>query len=282
MLLRGAGRLPLVAGTAASPGNTQAVVLGQDLTVELLQLWARINTELLGKQTSGFVVHGKRVTLATEPVEREHQLGARTFAKRTGDREVDQVTDDLVLRALRQQRIEPVLGHGQAQLGEAAGFPHRPRLVGEPLERNTTPQLKGAGERHLGAVQVAVGELPTAGRGKILELAHIHVGVVDVQRIAAADLNEHVAPPPRIDDATQPRDALLQRVGSLDRRLDAPHDVGETVYRNGSPGVQGQSREHSPLTSGHHTRERTGTHRRRSEQLDLHVGTPSCQRSNRR
>ena len=63
--------------------------------MELPQLAARLDAELLHEQPARGLVGGERVGLAARAVEREHQLAAKPFAKRMLRRERLELADEL-------------------------------------------------------------------------------------------------------------------------------------------------------------------------------------------
>jgi hypothetical protein len=84
----------------------------------------------------------------------------------------------------------------------------------------------------------------------------------------------------RVDDRAQSRDALLQRVVGVSRRVRAPHHLQEPVDGHRFARMQRQCGEQRPLAPCHLPLNRAVLHRRRPQQPHFHWR--SClQRSNR-
>jgi hypothetical protein len=60
--------------------KVQRRVLAQDAPLELLELWARLDSELLDKGPPRDLVRVQGLCLAPGPIERKHELGTRAFA----------------------------------------------------------------------------------------------------------------------------------------------------------------------------------------------------------
>ena len=127
-------------GTDRSAGSRSSVAGGLELRVvrehpalELAQLCARLEAELVGEQRARLAVDLERLRLAAA-VEGEHQLRPQPLAERVLGDERSELGNELALAAAAEVGLEPVLQHLQPHLLEPLGLAAE-RLRGQAGQR---------------------------------------------------------------------------------------------------------------------------------------------------
>ena len=115
-------------------------VLAQDLALELLELRARLEAELLEERAAGVLVGGERVCLPAGAVEREHQLRAQALAVGLLGDEPLQLGDELLVAATGEVALDPLLERRETKLLEPLGLLRGERLVAQVSERAPAPE----------------------------------------------------------------------------------------------------------------------------------------------
>ncbi len=122
-------------------------VLSEDRGLELLELGAGLETELLGERRARRAIRGERVGLTPRAVEREHQQLAQPLPQRELADERLQLRDHVGGGAQLDFGRDPLLdGHG-AELVEAPRLGLRPLLEGELGQRRAAPEVERAREQ---------------------------------------------------------------------------------------------------------------------------------------
>ena len=98
----------------------QRLVLAEDRGLELAELGAGIDAELLDERLARGAVGGERVGLAARAVEREHELRARPFAQRLGGDERLELGDELGVAPERKVGLDPLLERRRCAAPRAA------------------------------------------------------------------------------------------------------------------------------------------------------------------
>ena len=128
----------------------QRLVLAQDRGLELAELGAGVDAELLDERLARGAVGGERVGLAARAVEREHELRARALAQRLGGDQRLELGDELGVAPEREIRLDPLLERDGAQLLEPRDLGLGERLVEEVGERRAAPERERLAQRALG------------------------------------------------------------------------------------------------------------------------------------
>ena len=128
----------------------ERLVLAEDRGLELAELGARIDAELLDERLARGAVGGERVGLPSRAVEREHELRARALAQRLGSDERLELRDELGVAAERKIGLDPLLERDRAELLEPRDLGLGERLVEEVGERRAAPERERLAERTLG------------------------------------------------------------------------------------------------------------------------------------
>ena len=202
----------------------ERVVLAEDRGLELAELRAGVDAELLDEGLARGAVGGERVGLPAGAVEREHELRARPLAQRLGLDERLELGDELGVAAQREVGLDALLDDDGAQLLEPGDLRLRERLVDEVGERRAAPERERLAQRDLGGGRVARLE-----RGPPLLRERdeaVHVDALGLEL-------EHVARRARRDDGAERlaelRDVDLDGVRGRLGRIAGPERLDEPV-----------------------------------------------------
>ena len=124
----------------AVDGDVQRRVLDEDRPLELLQLDARLEPELVVQERPRPPVDLEPFGLPAAAVEREHQLRAEALAVGVLGDERLELGDERELAAERELGVDPLLDRRQPQLLEPLDLDPRERLELEVGERPSVPQ----------------------------------------------------------------------------------------------------------------------------------------------
>ena len=138
----------------------QRLVLAQDRGLELAELGAGVDAELLDERLARAAVGGERVRLPAGPVEREHQLGARPLAQGLRIDERLELRDELRVTAECEVGVDPLLERDGAELLEPRDLGLRERLVEEVRERRAAPERERLAQGTLGRGGIASARAP--------------------------------------------------------------------------------------------------------------------------
>jgi hypothetical protein len=213
--------------------------LGEDRPLELAELRARLDAELLDERLPHSSIGSESVRLAARAVEGEHELRAEALPEgRRGDKFLE-FRNHLCALAKLQVCLEPFLLGQQAQLLQARDLRLRERLVGEIGQRRAAPEAEPDRELGGGNSRVALRErIPPFGE-QPLETGDVDGLRIDRQQVAGRPRRHNV----RAEQLAELGHVHLDHVpGRRGRRL-APEPVDDPVYRDDSPSVQGEERE---------------------------------------
>ena len=157
-------------------------MLLEDPALELLQLGAGLEPQLLTQRRACCAVDLERVGLTARAVEGQHQLRPEPLPQRVPSDQLLQLRDGCL--AELEVGLEPVAPRLQPQLLEPLRLLERDRLVGEVGERMAAPQRERLGEKVAGSFG-----LTGTQRGAALPFEPLEQQRVDLVR---GDL-EHVA-----------------------------------------------------------------------------------------
>ena len=119
--------------------------VGEDLGLELAQLRAGLEPELVAHVPSAVAVDLQRLGLPPAAVEREHELAAYALAQRVLAHERLELADHLCVAAEREVCVDALLEGDQAQLLEPRDLLLGERLVVEVRQRRAAPQRQRLG-----------------------------------------------------------------------------------------------------------------------------------------
>ena len=170
-------------GPGDGPGQVQGRVLREDRQLELPQLRARFDRQLVDQQRADGAVALQRVGLPTAAVQGEHQLPAESLPQRMFGDELSEFGAQGGVPPERQLRLDPVLDHLQAERFEPLRLEPGERLGLQVSERTAAPQRLRFPQQGRGPVRVAVRErLPPGGR-PVLERVQVQLAVRDPQHV---------------------------------------------------------------------------------------------------
>ena len=115
-------------------------ILAENGLVELAQLPARLDAELVDERPSGVLVDVERLGLPTAPVEREHQQRAEPLTQRMLGGERLELRDQVWPATEREVCLDPFLENRQPPFLEAADLLPRETGVGDVGQGRATPQ----------------------------------------------------------------------------------------------------------------------------------------------
>ena len=131
---------------ACPRGRVELGVLSEDRSLQILELAAGLDAELLDECAPGVAVARQRVPLAARAVEREDQLGAQPLARRMLAHQCLQLWDQCRVAPQREVGLDALLERDQPQLLEAGDVALCERLVREIRERRAAPDDRAPGE----------------------------------------------------------------------------------------------------------------------------------------
>ncbi len=120
--------------------------MAEDRRLELLELTAGLDTELLDEHTTRVCVDLERLGLPSRAIEREHQLCSHPLTQRLAPRDRAQLGDELRMVAELEVRRDPILERSRPNLLEPADLIVGERLVAQVGERRPAPERERVGE----------------------------------------------------------------------------------------------------------------------------------------
>ena len=129
-------RNPLVARC----GELERAVVSEDRALELLQVVARLEPELVSQLAPSLLVALEGIGLPPGAIEREHELTAETFPERVLDGEQLELGDERPDVPERELRVQALLEGDEPQLLEPCGLCLRPGFDGKVTQRLAVEQ----------------------------------------------------------------------------------------------------------------------------------------------
>src|SRR5712691_11001505 len=123
-------------------GSAQARVLSQDLAVELLEITARLDPELVDERTACVLVDTEGLGLASRAIQGEHQMGTKTLP---GGMAVDKgldLADDFGVAAGLEVRVDPLFDHRKPLLLQPCNLGLREGFEFEVGQRRSAPEVE--------------------------------------------------------------------------------------------------------------------------------------------
>ncbi len=216
----------------------QALVLAEDRLLQLPQLGAGLQAELVEERLARGAVRLQRVRLAPRAVEREHQQSAEPFPERVLDDQRLELTEHLVVAAEPELGLDPVLGRREPQLVEPRDLALDERVVAEIRERLPTPERQRLLQELGGLAVRAPAERCRSFHGEPLEALGVQLVGLDPQAVGAALGRQAVG-----DDLPHLRDVDLERVRRGRGRLLAPQVLDQEIGSDELVSVQQKQRE---------------------------------------
>jgi hypothetical protein len=137
----------LAGGRGGRCGRSKRVVLPQDGSLEVAQLRAGLDTDLLDEHPAGRLVGGESVGLSAAAIEGDHQLATGPFPQRLGSDERLELAHGLRVMTKGQLRLDPILECAEPELIELRDVCLYEGLVGEVGHGRATPEGQSFPER---------------------------------------------------------------------------------------------------------------------------------------
>ena len=215
----------------------------EDRALELLQLGARLERELVDERRPRGAVRRQRVGLATASVERAHLQRAQPFAQRMlGDQRVE-LGGRLGRAPALEVGADPALERREPQLVEPRGDRSQRGQVREIAERRAAPERERGTQLGRGRLGAPGRVLGRAACGPLLEALQVQRTVGRDQRVAAAPGDDRLAP----EQLAQLRHIPLDDVRRRLRRRLVPEAVDQPVERHDLVRVGEQKSEQRTL-----------------------------------
>ena len=158
--------------------------------MQLLQLAAGLETQLVTQERASLLVHGEPFRLASRPVERHHQLRAEMLPKRMLGSESFELGNECQLTAEREVRVDSLLDRPKPKLLEALHFEAAERLELQVGERTTLPELLRRSQQSCGRRRTPRTECLTPLRGQLLEALEIELTRLEAQQVTRCPRRE--------------------------------------------------------------------------------------------
>ena len=220
-------------------GHTQAGLVPQDLRLDLLELGAGLDPELVDEAGACILVHLQGLGLPARTIQREHQLSAEGLSERMLGDEGFELADHIALASELEVGVDPLAADDEPQLLEASDLCLREVVECELGQSGTAPEVEG------GLKPVASlfrGKSPCV-RERTLEASRIDLIRLHPEQVARRAGDEDVC----AQRATQASDRVLERCGRGLRRLLTPQQVDQAVGCDDVSGVEHEDGEEPAL-----------------------------------
>lgn len=219
-------------------------LVAQDRLLELLELLAGLETELLVEECSGAPIGGERIGLPLCSVEGEHQVMPQPFAVRVLAEEAFELIDQAAILAEAEIRLDPIFDRGHAKVLQALRLRPQRAIVAVASKRIASPELKGATQPRGGATGRSAFERLMALSHEALETSHIHVVGLDFERVTHGATRDSGT---RAQHRPELRDVGAHRCRRAVGWLALPELVGQAVDCDRSRRIDQQERQQDAL-----------------------------------
>ena len=248
------GASPLNGHTAGSksrhrrrsrPRQDELGSLHENRTLELLQLDARLEPELLAKERTCVAIDAEAFDLPPGAVERQHELRAEPLAVRMLGAERLELGHELALPPEGELGLDPVLDGCEAKLLEPLDVDARERLELEVGERSPLPERLGSAQLSRREDRVPCCERLTTAREQALELLEVELARLDAQQVArrpGGDARRVV-----VQRLAEPRDVVAEGVVGRVHALVGEELRDQSLTGDNAVRTQKQQGEEGPL-----------------------------------
>ena len=199
-------------------------ILGQHRALELLELAAGLEPEVLHQRAPGVAERVERLGLAAGPIQREHELRVQPLAVRVlGDQRLQLAGHRDVLAQLELEG-DALLEGRHLQLGEPGRFGRGEAAQRHVLERPAAEEGERLAPEPGGGLRIAVAAGRAGALAQRLEARQVELLGLDVDRVAGRARDDRLLGPER---AAQLREMHLHGLGGGGRRIVAPQLVDE-------------------------------------------------------
>ena len=215
----------------------------KDLTLELLELAARFESERLDQARAREAVGLECFGLAAATILREHQLRDRPLPQWVFADRVLEFRQQCGMLTEREIGIDARLDDRPAQGVQSVTLGVDDLLGREVRERLTAPQRERAAQSRRGLQSIASSQRRPPGRVQALEARKIDGLGVNTERIAPSARHDAG----RAECLAQSRDQGVDARERIGWRLRPPEHVGQAVDRHDLAQTEGKNREERAL-----------------------------------
>ena len=272
----GAGR-HRVRAAARTIRRGQPRIVAEQGELEVLELAAGIDAELLHEVGPGGAGHLQCPRGLSAAVPREHQLTDEPLSGRVDADEAGELVDDRRVTAEAELGVDAVLDGDHAGLFEAVAqlvADRRGRRAGQWL---SGPEGECLREQLDGPLVEVLVDGGAGAREQVAEPVHVDTTGIDLDPVSVPVADERNA---RAESRPQSGDADLDGVPGTARRLTRPEQLDQPRGRHHAVGLQQQCSEDEPLLAWAEVQQLpVDTCLDGSEQAKVHGQTPPCARS---
>ncbi len=259
--------------------RTKRCVLLQNRLLEIAELGARLQPQLVAHDSAEDAVRLEGVGLPPRAVEGEHELCAEPLVERMEAHERLELADGVGLASQREHRFEAGFERLQAEAFEAGDLGLREGLVREVRERWATPERERLRELRLCVRGCARAERSSPVGEQSLELVGVEGSGGYAKQIPGwlgreRDVSIRIVV---LEKSAELRHVDLDAVRRRRRRCVAPERVDEAIARHDAIALEEKQREQATLlgsAEGEHTATDDHLHRSEDPELD-HRSPPS-------
>jgi hypothetical protein len=219
-------------------------VLRQDLGLQPAQFGSRVEPELLAEDLTSLLEGPQGIRLAPCPIQGDHEQPSEPLAQRMRGDDRFQLDDHVLVTTESKRGVEPLLDHGEAQLGQSADRRQREVLIGEVGKGVAAPQRVRLGQQLDRDRRVAGGGRGPPVGNHLLEAVHVDGFGRQFELVTAVTHGDDFGRPER---APQLRHERLEAVAHPQWRILAPQGVDELICGNHSTHLESQHREQRAL-----------------------------------
>ena len=213
--------------------------------LEIAQLVARIEAELVGEQRARASRGGKRFRLSPRAVEGEHELARQTLAQRVLRRQPLELRYDLGMAAEGEVRLQALFETAEPKLVQAPRFQREGAAVGHVAERGPAPERERRAQASRGEPGRPALERVASFAEEALEPPDVELIRLDLQSVPGRPSRERLGAECR----TKAGDVDPQRRLGTRRRGAVPEPVDEPVARYRAPRLDEEQGQQCPLPS---------------------------------
>jgi hypothetical protein len=228
-------------GTGHRRGDRRRDLLAQHRLLQLAQLGARLDPQLLGQHLPGAAVGGQRIGLPFGPVQSQHQQPPQPLPHRILGHQLFQLPDHLRRQPQLNAGLESALHRHQPQLLQPGGLQRQRLHLGHIGQRPPAPQRQRLPEPPGGNRRLTPAKCVPAHPHQPLKPGGVHPVGIDLDRVPAASRHQRSL---WIQQRAQPRHIRAQRLGRPRRRGAPPQHLGQILRRHDPARIHQQQRQH--------------------------------------
>jgi hypothetical protein len=217
--------------------------LAEDRPLELLEVRARLDPQIVDKSPSSGAVRVEGFGLPSRPVERQHLMSPQPLPVWIALHKLAELGHERGVAAAGEVGLDAALDRGHAQLFESVGI--RPQPVhGDLCQCRPPPEAKRIGVTHGRDLHLPGRECPLGVANECAEPVQVDLILGDEELVASRTRRQAGL---TVQRRAQPRDSHAQRLPRALGVLVWPEGVDELVGRNRLVSAQEQVREQGAL-----------------------------------